>query len=209
MNRFCRRLLLTVIFLAAAPPPDIAASPKRPVSEFSITYAKSPFTDFLYYLLYRSVGFNGEFEQLKQAVPLDSISPIAADSSFMPQDASISNVTSCDQLYALAEKHDNPEVLKSMLRKAEPQFPAFLAYWRPHIAPAEDRTISASRKEQRRWPPVAHLETMERLKFPFKTMRFDVFALETQGGSMQVPPTIFSTTDIPGWPGRSGMKART
>jgi hypothetical protein len=190
------RPLLAVVLVASAPIQAMAAPAKRPAAE--ITFAKSPFTDFLYYLLYRSTGFNGEYAQLKQAVPLKGIAPIEANSSFMPQDASDSNVTSYDQLYALTEKHDNPDLLKSMLRKAEPQFPAFMAYWKAHIAPAEDRAISAARKEQNRWDVIAHLESMERLKFPFKTLRYDVFALETQGGSMQGPPTIYSTTDVPG-----------
>lgn len=198
MNRFFLRSLLAAILMAAAPLQAIAAAPKGPATQATITFSKSPFTDFLYYLLYRSTGFNGEYAQLKQAVPLDGIAPIETNSSFMPQDASDSNVTTYDQLYALAEKHDNPDLVKSMLRRAEPQFPAFMAYWKTHIAPAEDRAISAARNEQQRWPVIAHLESMERLKFPFKTMRYDVFALETQGGSMQGPPTICSTTDVPG-----------
>jgi hypothetical protein len=197
VNRFCMHSLLTVVLFASAPV-RAAAPPKRASAETTITFTKSPLADFLYYLLYRSTGFNNEYAQLKQAVPLDGIAPIEVNSSFMPQDASDSNVTSYDQLFTLAEKHDNPDLLKSMLRKAEPQFPAFMAYWKAHIAPAEDRAISAARREQRRWPVVAHLESMERLEFPFKTLRYDVFALETQGGSMQGPPTIYSTTDVPG-----------
>ena len=39
---------------------------------------------------------------------------------------------------------------------------------------------------------------MERFEFPFKTMRIDMFALQEQGGSKQAPPTIYSTTTIPG-----------
>jgi hypothetical protein len=191
------RSLLTIVFIAAASVQVSAASPKRAAPEITITYAKSPFTDFLYYLLYRNVGGTGQFAELKQAVPLDGIKPYNSD-SFLPQDATDSNVTSYDQLYALAEKHDDPDLLKSMLRTAEPQFPAFMTFWKAHIAPAEDRTIAALRKEQRRWRPVAHLEAMERLKFPFKTMRIDMFALQDQGGSKQGPPTIYSTTTIPG-----------
>jgi hypothetical protein len=197
VNRFCIHSLLAGVLVASAPLQAGAAPPKRAAAEVTITYAKSPFTDFLYYLLYRSTGFNSEYAQLKQAVPLQGIAPIEVNSSFMPQDATDSNVTSYNQLYALAEKHDNPELLKSMLRKAEPQFPAFLAYWKAHIAPAEEHAISAARKEQRRWPIVTHLEAMERLEFPFKTIRYDVFALETQGGSKQGPATIYSTPDVP------------
>jgi len=193
----CTHSLLAVVLVASTPVQATAASLKRATSEITFTYAKSPFTDFLYYLLYRNVGGNAEFARLKQVVPLDGIKPFSGD-SFLPQDATDSNVTSYDELYALAEKHDNPDVLKSMLRKAEPQFPAFMTYWKAHIAPAEDRTIAAMRKEQRRWPPVTHLEAMERLKFPFKTMRIDMFALQDQGGSKQGPPTIYSTTTIPG-----------
>lgn len=165
---------------------------RRQPTAVTFTYAKSPFTDYLFYLLYRSTN---DYPQLKSAVPLDGIAPFNGD-SFLPQDATLSNVTRYDQLYALAEKHDHPDALKALLRQGEPHFAAFMAFWQAHIAPDEDRTISRWRKEERRWPPVAHLEAMERLKFPFTTMRMDVFALMPQGGSMQSPPTIFTTSDV-------------
>ena len=196
MIRHCMRSLFAAVIIAA-PVQSSAAPPKWADPEVTVTYGKSPFTDFLYYLLYRSIGFNGDYPQLKHVVPLDGIAPIEVNSSFMPQDASLSNVTTYDQLYALAEKHDNPKLLKSMLHKAEPEFPAFMTFWKAHLAPDEDHAIATARKEDRRWHVVAHLERMERLKFPFETLRYDVFALETQGGSMQGPPVIFSTTDVP------------
>jgi hypothetical protein len=197
-------LLLATPYTSYTPAANSAAATRsavmvsrRPASEVSFSYATSPFTDYLYYLLYRNVGFQSEFHDLKKAVPLDGIAPFTGG-SFLPQDATNSNVTSYEQLYALAEKHDNPAALKELLHQGEPHFPAFLAFWKAHIEPVEDSVVAQWRQEQRTWPPVAHLEAMERLNFPFKTMRIDVFALQDQGGSMQAPPTIFSTPAIPG-----------
>jgi hypothetical protein len=38
---------------------------------------------------------------------------------------------------------------------------------------------------------------MERLKFPFSSIKIDLLALDPQGSSMQRPPTIFTTLEVP------------
>jgi len=179
---------------------DATPPMERSSQSFSFTYATSPFADYLFYLLYHSTG---SFPQLRSSVPLDGIAPFSdgiapfSADSFLPQDAIISHVTTYSQLYKLAESHDNPEALKALLKRGEPSYPAFLAFWRTHIGLEEDQVIAAWQRQESDWPPVAHLEELERLKFPFSSIQVDVLALDPQGSSTQGPPTIFTTTQVP------------
>ena len=100
-------------------------------------------------------------------------------------------------LYQLATHHDNPARLSDMLKKAEPRYPAFYSFWEQRIGPNEDQTAKAWTKQDSEWNPVAHLEQMERLKFPFSSIKIDLLALDPQGSSMQGPPTIFTTLEVP------------
>jgi hypothetical protein len=159
----------------------------------SITFAKSPYSDFLFYLLYRSTSSYGE---LKAAVPLDSIPPLDG-SSFLPEDSIASGVSTYDGLAKLAAGYDDHLRLTEMLKKAEPSYPAFYAFWSKRIGPAEEETEHAWVR-QTQWDPVRHLEEMERLKFPFSSIAVDLIALDPQGSSMQKPATIFTTLDVPG-----------
>lgn len=162
-------------------------------SPVAITYQKSSYSDFLFYLFYRSTG---AFPELKNAVPLGDIAPLD-DGSFLPIDAAVSGIADYSALYKLASTYDAHVLLTEMLQKGEPHYPAFLSFWQEHIAPSEERTITAWRKQGDDWSPVSHLEQMERLRFPFSSIKIDIFALDPQGSSMQGPPTIFTTTRVP------------
>ena len=157
-------------------------------TRITITFAKSPYADFLFYLLYRSTG---PYPDLATAVAITDIPPLDG-SSFLPEDSITSGVANYAVLYQLATHHDDPARLSDMLKKAEPRYPAFYSFWEQRIGPNEDQTAKAWAKQDSEWNPVAHLEKMERLKFPFSSIKIDLLALDPQGSSMQGPPTIFT-----------------
>jgi hypothetical protein len=165
----------------------------NPSERVTITFAKSPYADFLFYLLYRN---SGPFPDLATVVPMTENKPLEG-SSFLPEDAIVSGVSNYNALYELASHHDDPRRLSEMLKQAEPRYPAFYSFWQQHIGPAEDKTAQAWAKENEQWDPVKHLEEMERLKFPFSNIQIDLLALDPQGSSMQGPPTIFTTLEVP------------
>jgi hypothetical protein len=105
-------------------------------TRITITFAKSPYADFLFYLLYRSTG---PYRDLATAVAITDISPLDG-SSFLPEDSIISAVANYAVLYQLATHHDNPARLSDMLKKAEPRYPAFYSFWEQRIGPNEDQT---------------------------------------------------------------------
>jgi len=162
-------------------------------TRITITFAKSPYADFLFYLLYRSTG---PYPDLATAVAITDIPPLDG-SSFLPEDSITSGVANYAVLYQLATHHDDPARLSDMLKKAEPRYPAFYSFWEQRIGPNEDQTAKAWAKQDSEWNPVAHLEKMERLKFPFSSIKIDLLALDPQGSSMQGPPTIFTTLEVP------------
>jgi hypothetical protein len=159
----------------------------------TITFAKSPYADFLFYLLYRNTG---PYPDLTTAVVMTDIPPLDSSSS-LPEDSIISGVTNYDALYQLATHHDDPARLSDMLKKAEPRYPAFYSFWEQRIGPNEDQRAKAWAKQDSEWNPLAHLEQMERLKFPFSSIKIDLLALMPQASSMQGPPTIFTTLEVP------------
>jgi hypothetical protein len=162
-------------------------------ARFTITFAKSPYADFLFYLLYRNTG---HYPDLATAVAITDIPPLDS-SSFLPEDSIISGVANYDVLYQLATHHDDAARLGDMLKRAEPTYPAFYSFWQQHVGPDEDKTASLWARQEVEWNPISHLEAMERLNFPFSSIQIDLLALDPQGSSMQGPPTIFTTLDVP------------
>jgi hypothetical protein len=161
--------------------------------QVEISFAKSSFADFLFYVLDRNVG---PYEDLSRAVPLSDV-PTFEGSSFLPQAAILSHVSQYRQLYEHVAEEDDHVRLTEILHKAEPHYAAFYSYWRMHISPQEDRVEREWRLQNRNQPPVAKLEELERLSFPFSTIKVDLMALQPQGSSMQGPPTIFTTLAVP------------
>jgi hypothetical protein len=175
---------------SSSPPAD---KPSAKVTGFAITFAKSPYADFLFYLLYRHTW---QYPDLATAVAITDI-PALDSSSFLPEDAISSGVANYGALYQLATHHDNAARLEDMLKRAEPRYPAFYSFWQQRIGPDEDKTASLWAKQEVEWNPIPQLEKIERLKFPFSSIQIDVLALDPQGSSMQRPPTIFTTLDVP------------
>lgn len=172
---------------AQGAPPETVSKPVE------ITYAKSPYSDFLFYLFYRNTGM---FPELKVAVPLEDI-PVLDDSSFLPDDAAASAVTSYAELYRLAATYDDHLRLNDLLERGETHYGKFYPYWKEYIALREDETIRAWKRQEAKWSPVPHLEQIERLNFPFESIRIKVIAPDPKGSSMQGPPTIFTTAQVP------------
>ena len=159
----------------------------------TFTYVKSPYADFLFYLFYRSTG---QFPGLKSDVPLDDIAPLQ-DDFFLPNDAAASGITTYAELYKLASTYDARVLLTQELQKGEPHYAPFFSFWQKRIAPTEEEAISTWRKQDAEWPPIAHLEQLERLKFPFSSIKIAAVALNPQANSMQGPPTIFTSIQVP------------
>jgi hypothetical protein len=159
----------------------------------TITYVKSSYADFLFYLLYRSTGV---FPDLRSAVPLDGVNPFT-DDSFLPNDVATSEAKSYSDLYKVASTYDAHIRLAEILAQGEPRYAAFSSFWQSHIAPQEEETIGVWKRQDTEWPTIVHLEETERLKFPFSSVRIAVLALNPQANSMQGPPTIFTTTEVP------------
>jgi hypothetical protein len=184
-------LISALALVAASADPSGSTVAERSRVEFS--FATNPLSDFLFYVLDRSTG---PYKDLPTAVPLTNV-PRYAPFSFLPNTAELSHISRYDQLYGKARTDENHEELERVLKAAEPHYPAFEAYWRTHIAPDEDRVARRWAREARAWRPVAKLEAFERLRFPFQTLKVDVFATESSGSSMQGPPTIFTSTQVP------------
>jgi hypothetical protein len=165
----------------------------KATARFTITFAKSPYADFLFYLLFRNTG---QYPDLATAVAITDIRPLDS-SSFLPEDSIISGVANYGALYELATHHDEAAHLGDMLKRAEPRYPAFYSFWQQRVGPDEDKTATLWARQEVEWNPISHLEEMERLKFPFSSIQIDLLALGPQGSSMQGPPTIFTTLDVP------------
>jgi hypothetical protein len=162
-------------------------------AQVNITFVKSSYADFLFYLLYRSTG---SYADLATAVPLTDIPPLD-DPSYLPEDSAASGISGYSQLYKLAAGYRAHVVLLDKLTKAEPHYDAFRLYWQQHIAADEDKTAKDWARQNAEWHPIRHLEEMERLRFPFPNLAVDLLALEPSGSSTQKPPTIFTTLSVP------------
>lgn len=187
--------MMPMLFLLSMIVPGACTSqPQTPEASVEITYQKSSYADFLFYLFYRSTN---SYHELKTAVPLDDVPPLQ-DDSFLPNDVATSQIASYGDLYKTASTYDDHARLTAMLQKAEPHYLAFLSFWQQRIAPSVNHTITTWQKERSEWDPISHLEQMEHLKFPFSSIRIVVLALNPQGSSMQgAHPTIFTTPEIP------------
>jgi hypothetical protein len=73
-------------------------------TRIAITFAKSPYADFLFYLLYRSAG---PYPDLATAVAITDVPPLDG-SSFLAEDSIISGATNYAVLYELATQSRRP-----------------------------------------------------------------------------------------------------
>ena len=161
-------------------------------SMVKVAFGTSVHADFLFYLLYRS---DGGFAELKEAVPLTGIAPFKGN-SFLPQAASVSPIARYEDIYALISGEDAD--IRALLDEGASYFPAFQTYWNANILPREEQAIAAWGAQNAALPLFARLEAMTRLSFPFDAVDVKVMALDPSGSSMQGPPTIFTTTRLPG-----------
>jgi hypothetical protein len=146
--------------------PSVDKPSPEATARFTITFAKSPYADFLFYLLYRNTG---QYPDLATAVAITDIPPLDS-SSFLPEDSIISGVANYGVLYQLATHHDDAARLGDMLKRVEPRYPEFYSFWQQRVGPDEDKTASLWATQEVEWNPISHLEEMERLKFPFSSI---------------------------------------
>lgn len=196
MNYASRRLTVTVLALSLAAYTTFGAikvstrqESLRKSARVEVQFAKSPFADYLFYLLNRSTR---DFPQLKTAVPLDGI-PAVNQLTFAPEDAISSNISSYSQLYQMVASYDDHVRLTDIIKRGEPKYAAFEEFWKAKIAPEEDRHTAEWERQYVKWHPFERLQQLERIKFPFPWVNVDVIALDPSGSSMQgAHPTIFT-----------------
>lgn len=181
-------VLLILIGPAHAAPVRLS-TPGETRRHVEVHFAKSPFADYLFYLLNRSTE---DFPQLKTAVPLDGV-PTMDHPTFAPEDAISSNISSYSQLYQMVANYDDRARLTDIIKQGEPKYAAFEEFWEKNIAPDEDRRIAAWQRQYAKWHPFERMQRLERIKFPFPSVNVDVIALAPSASSMQgARPTIFT-----------------
>jgi hypothetical protein len=190
----CAQVRFAFIFLVIAGASPAVAQPNAPVTHgVTVTFSKSSLSDFLFYILDRSTG---PYKDLPAAAPLTNV-PHYQPFSFLPQTAELAGLTDFAQVYGKVDADENRAALVEVLHAAEPLYPTFETYWRKRIEPDETRAAQVWSQQLETWRPIERLQALERLPFPFKSLRIDVFGTESQGGSMQGPPVIFTTPSVP------------
>ncbi|MDR3447073.1 MULTISPECIES: hypothetical protein [unclassified Dyella] len=176
--------LLSCTSMAMSPAPHAGDSGGK------LELEASPYADFLTYLLHRD---SAAFPDLRASVPMDDVKELNTG-AFLPAYAMASDVRSYADLYKLAYTYDDSAVLIDALKQGERHFPAFMAYWQQHVEPKEQATIATWRAEEASSRPVARLETLTRMRFPYPSVKVALIALGPLGTNMQNPPIMFATT---------------
>jgi hypothetical protein len=185
-----------------------------------LRFLKSPYGDFLFYLLYRQDhGYKG----LARAVPLDDV-PEADERPSLPEVATSRQVQFYQDLYPLLEPYRDAkkceevaevklpdgrtqprarrlcfgdgvpsyEAIFGWVKQGESRYPAFYEVWSKQIAPDEDRQLAAWRQQDERCHPMQKLQEMERLKFTEDHLDVGALALHDGGSALSWPAGVYS-----------------
>jgi hypothetical protein len=181
-----------------------------------VRFLKSPYADYLYYLLYRSTG---KFPQLETAVPLGKI-PSLDPLISLPEQAASAQIRSYAEIYALLKQYRGatnriaamPEgnvehfrilaysdelppyrQLDEIVHHGEATYPAFQEFWEHNIAPAEDQEIEAWKHQLEECAPLNKLQELERLSFPFSKLDVAAMALHLSGSGNTYPAGVYTS----------------
>lgn len=184
---------------AAAPPsgapagPDANALAGRAASahDVRVSFPLQPYSDYLRYLLFRQIG---DFPDLKAAVPIAT--PPLDHPIYLPDAVAARTLGSYADLYRMAKDEDARERLKQMLSASEPQFPAFLAFWRARIEPVERHRNVLWARQNRDEKPFVRLQEIERVPAKFSEVIVATEALNPSAASNPNGrvPVIFAGT---------------
>jgi hypothetical protein len=185
----------------------------RPVA---VRFVKSPYADYLFYLLYRN---SGAYKDLEATVPLGD-TPTLDQNASLPEQAASAQVASYRQLYGLLPQYrgardrilpigtgprrryrilsysDHPppyDKLQQVVRAGEAAYPKFAPFWRATIAPAEDRQIAAWRTQLAECRPLDKLQELTRLSFPYEHLDVAAIALHFSGSGNTDPAGVYTS----------------
>jgi hypothetical protein len=197
-------------------PSDVAQKEKGQEHPVKVRFVKSPYADYLYYLLYRSTG---EFPQLETEVPLGKI-PSLDQLISLPEQTASGQIRSYAAIYALLKQYRGatnrvaamPEgnvkhfrilaysdefppyqQLDEIVHQGEAAYPAFQKFWELNIAPAEDQEIEAWKHQLDECAPLNKLQELERLSFPFSNLDVAAMALHLSGSGNTYPAGVYTS----------------
>ena len=207
---------LAVALLFATPVLCHAQKEKGQNHPVEVRFVKSPYADYLFYLLYRSTG---QFPQLESAVPLGKIASLDELIS-LPEQAASGQVKTYGELYPLLEQYrgatakvvamsEGPnkhfrklaygdelptyKQLDEIVHQGEASYRPFQRFWEQNIAPAEQQEIDLWKHQLDECDPLNKLQKMERLAFPFSTLDVASIALHLSGSGNTYPAGVYTT----------------
>lgn len=206
--------LLAVFFWASVCHGADVSQPVAP-RDVEVRFVKSPFADYLFYLLYRQTG---RFTELERAVPLGDI-PTLDDLISLPEVTASAQIQSYSELQSLVlpyrDAHDRVsriregesvhyrilaysdklpsyEKLSRIIALGEIDYAKFAVFWTERIAPEEDKQIAAWREQLATDQPFNQLQLLARLRFPSPTVDIAAIALHGSGSANTYPEGIYT-----------------
>jgi hypothetical protein len=212
-------LLCLAVFAWVAVPRRLSAqSAERTEHPVEIRFVQSPYADYLYYLLYRNTG---SFSELETAVPLGKIPSLGFDRLVsLAEQAASAQVQRYGELFTLVDQYRDArepvlrlsvngaqhfrklgysyelpsyQQLTEIVRQGEASYPAFLGFWKEHIAPAEQQQIASWERQLVDCDPMRKLQQIERLSFPFEHLDIAAMALHLSGSGNTYPPGVYTS----------------
>jgi hypothetical protein len=180
-----------------------------------VRFIQSSYADYLFYLLYRSMG---QFSQLETDVPMGKI-PSLDQLISLPEQAASAQIRNYRQLYSMIHQHRGAtktivpvsetgrthfrklaysdelpsyERLSDIVHQGEAVYPAFESFWEKNIAPAEKQQIDAWMQQLSECSPLDKLQDVERLSFPFPILDVGSIALHLSGSGNTYPPGVYT-----------------
>lgn len=194
------------------------ASPGRAIDirPVDIQFKKSPYADFLFYLLYRHGGEHQA--SLNAALPLQGDGlPILISLPHLAIEAQgYADVIALTEPYRRAQRRvermpprpgdERPRYrilshaeelprfgeLDRLVRSGEAGFAAFKQVWSKELAPREDAQIAVWKQQNSDCKPVERLQQMARMTFPHSSLTIGAVALHLSGSANTDPASITS-----------------
>lgn len=211
-----RAAQLLAVFLSASVCHGADLSQPVAPRNVEVHFVKSPFADYLFYLLYRQTG---RFTELERAVPLGDI-PTLDELISLPEVAASAQIQSYSELQSLvlpyrdahhrvspirvgdavhyrilaySDKLPSYEKLSRIIALGENDYPKFAVFWKERIAAEEDKQIAAWREQLATEQPFNQLQLLARLRFPSPTVDIAAIALHGSGSANTYPEGIYTT----------------
>jgi len=210
--------IAVVVALTVVPGHTAHATTPRNVQ---VRLLKSPFADYLVYLLYRGTG-RGQFKAVEQAVPLGDI-PTLSELISLPGVAASARIRTYSQLHTLLEPYRRAsnrivevkdrgiirfsilgysaalpsfDDLSRIVALGEASYPKFARFWDQTIAPAEDKKIAEWREQLVSTKPFDKLQRLARLRFPADSIDIVAIALHGAGSANSHPAAIYTGISV-------------